>query len=175
MKCWICGEERDFLSLNGLCLKCETEVYGTEAMQATKRRFKNLDGGFEHYDTTKAIEHPAQSPEGVLSLYLELPDGRWVMEGWYGAREVRESELPGELAALIPARRDSTPTDPPDDQADVWISFAEASKMTGLEFYQITRACDSGNIRFQGDHRGRKVHLVDLKRFIFERSKNGGN
>jgi hypothetical protein len=58
----------------------------------------------------------------------------------------------------------------PADDRTVWISFAQAKKMTGLRDDEITRACDSDKVRSQGKRRGRRVHSGDIARFVTERS-----
>jgi len=56
---------------------------------------------------------------------------------------------------------------------DVWISFAAAHEMTGLESYQITRAWQSGKVKTNGEGKNKLVHSGDLARFMKERAKNG--
>jgi hypothetical protein len=106
----------------------------------------------------------------------EIPDPagteRWRRRHLEFVRMVNERRLgtpqasvsdPGERTVnLSPPSRESEP------EADdgVWISFALACSMTGMERYEITRAWQSGRVRSQGEGKNRKVHSGDLAKLM---------
>ncbi len=88
----------------------------------------------------------------------------------------RDIEAP-QATVIAPGKRTTNPSSPsregpPEADADVWISFDVAHDQTGLEPYQITRACDSEKVRSKGKGRGRLVHSADIGRFVSARAKN---
>jgi hypothetical protein len=56
---------------------------------------------------------------------------------------------------------------------DVWITFEEASELTNLTASELSKLCNSGKVRSQGKHKGRKLHCGDVARCKTERSKRG--
>ena len=54
----------------------------------------------------------------------------------------------------------------PEPDQSVWVSFTQAQAMTGLQPWEITRACENGKIRSQGKRKGRKVHSGDLSSYM---------
>jgi hypothetical protein len=52
------------------------------------------------------------------------------------------------------------------DDPSSWITFKEARATTGLRDDEITRACDSGQVRSKGKRKGRLVHAGDITRFV---------
>ncbi len=64
--------------------------------------------------------------------------------------------------------RESTP----EADGDVWISFAKAHEVTGLEFPHLTKLCNSGKVRSKGGRKGRQIHALDLMRFMHDRRGN---
>ncbi len=58
----------------------------------------------------------------------------------------------------------------PEPDQSVWVGFKQAQAMTGLQAYEITRACKAGKIRYQGNRKGRRVHSGDLSDFMAARN-----
>lgn len=58
------------------------------------------------------------------------------------------------------------------DPDDAYISFKEAAAQTGMKAYELTRACNSGNVRCMGKGQGRRIHSADLARFVTRRQQS---
>jgi hypothetical protein len=57
------------------------------------------------------------------------------------------------------------------NEQDNFITFEYAKSLTALRDYEITRACNSGKVRFIGKGKGRLVHAADLAKFVTDRQK----
>jgi hypothetical protein len=70
------------------------------------------------------------------------------------------------------ANREATPfQDPGQPDKDSLISFKEAREMTGLAAYELTRACNFGEIRSVGFGKKRRLHAGDVSRLVIKRSE----
>jgi len=77
----------------------------------------------------------------------------------------------GALQPRPPSDGDRSPNGEIREDDDGFISFGEASELTGLKPYEITRACYGDSVRSLGKGKGRRVHAADLAKYVFERNK----
>ncbi len=125
-------------------------------------------------------EVPPGCPRGVEWLELSFEQAiRWCRKEGIEAPPELMSSYESSKCHSIPSGTDAQTAAPnpsplsrestPEADADAWISFAKAHALTALEPYEITRACDSGKIRSQGQRKGRQVHKEDLIKYMLDR------